>query len=191
MSYILDALKKAERDRLREDPKELNDFASSTWDPYQQKAESHSVKYLALAIGFLTLLLGLVIYSGSLNQAPTDALLKDRPDVEQSLIEGDLAEEEALSKEEALPENISAGPIGDAPNQVPVESAATLRQPLPKLTISGQMYLAEGSPSNRLFAGQRTFRVGDKLDQHWTLMAINLQSFDIQSGDQTATLPYR
>ena len=29
MSYILDALKKAERDRLREDPKELDDFASS------------------------------------------------------------------------------------------------------------------------------------------------------------------
>jgi hypothetical protein len=33
--------------------------------------------------------------------------------------------------------------------------------------------------------------LGDKLDQHWTLVAINLQNFDIRSGDQTATLPYR
>jgi len=40
MSYILDALKKAERDRLREDPKELDDFASSNWDPYQQEPKS-------------------------------------------------------------------------------------------------------------------------------------------------------
>tara|TARA_B110000259_G_C13950120_1_gene376415 strand:+ start:396 stop:953 length:558 start_codon:yes stop_codon:yes gene_type:complete len=185
MSYILDALKKAERDRLREDPKELDDFASSNWDPYEQKTESSSVKYLALVIGFLALLLALVIYSGSLNQAPTEALLKDRPVVEQALTDPEFL------AEEALPATVSAGSIGDVPNQVPAESVARLRQPLPKLTVSGQMYLSEGSPSNRLFAGQRTFRVGDKLDQHWTLVAINLQNFDIRSGDQTATLPYR
>ena len=185
MSYILDALKKAERDRLREDPKELDDFASSSWDPYQQQAESNSVKYLALVIGFLALLLALVIYSGSLNQTPTEEVLEKRPVAEQALIQ------EELLDEEALPEVLYGNPIVDAPSQVPVESAATLRKPLPKLTISGQMYLAEESASNRLFAGQRTFRVGDKLDQHWTLMAIDVQSFDIQSDDQTATLPYR
>ena len=186
MSYILDALKKAERDRLREDPKELGDFASSNWDPYQQKTESNSVKYLALVAGFLALLLGLVIYSGSLSQAPADALLKDRPVVDQAL------KDDVFVAEEALPATVSASLIDDnVPNQVTAESVVTLRQPLPKLTVSGQMFLAEGSPSNRLFAGQRTFRVGDKLDQHWTLMAIDVQSFDIQSGDQTATLPYR
>ena len=73
MSYILDALKKAERDRLREDPNELDDFASSNWDPYQKATESNSVKYLVLVIGFLALLLVLVIYSGSVSQAPTTA----------------------------------------------------------------------------------------------------------------------
>ena len=35
MSYILNALKKAERDRLREDPQELDNFASAHWDPYK------------------------------------------------------------------------------------------------------------------------------------------------------------
>jgi hypothetical protein len=37
MSYILDALKKAERDRLREDPKELDDFGIPTSKPQNQK----------------------------------------------------------------------------------------------------------------------------------------------------------
>ena len=44
MSYILNALKKAERDRLREDPKELDDFASANWDPYQQAPSSSRLK---------------------------------------------------------------------------------------------------------------------------------------------------
>ena len=40
MSFILNALKKAEQERLREDPKDLEDFASARWDPYEQKASS-------------------------------------------------------------------------------------------------------------------------------------------------------
>ena len=43
MSYILDALQKAERDRLREDPKELDDFVSANWNPYEPEVESTSV----------------------------------------------------------------------------------------------------------------------------------------------------
>lgn len=35
MSYILDALKKAERDRLREQPKDFDDLTGAHWDPYQ------------------------------------------------------------------------------------------------------------------------------------------------------------
>lgn len=177
MSYILDALKKAERDRLREDPKELDDFASSSWDPYQQKTESNSVKYLALVVGFLTLLLGLVIYSGSLSPAPSGELLVTKPVIEEILIQ------------EAAPEPLKAELRAKKAATLPVE--ASLRIPLPKLTISGQMYLSEGSPSNRLFAGQRSFKVGDKLDQHWTLVGINLQDYVVQSGDQSATMPYR
>jgi hypothetical protein len=37
MSFILNALKKAEQDRLREDPKDLEDFASARWDPLRTK----------------------------------------------------------------------------------------------------------------------------------------------------------
>ena len=39
MSYILKALKKAEHDRLREEPENLDDFVNSGWDPYEKKAQ--------------------------------------------------------------------------------------------------------------------------------------------------------
>ena len=59
MSYILNALKKAERDRLREDPQDLNDFASAHWDPYQPPPKATGPGRWLLA-GVL-LLLGLVV----------------------------------------------------------------------------------------------------------------------------------
>ena len=75
MSYILDALKKAERDRLREDPQELDDFASANWDPYQQTSSSISVKYLLLLAVTLVILVALVIYSGNFKiQSPITAV---------------------------------------------------------------------------------------------------------------------
>lgn len=179
MSYILDALKKAERDRLREDPKELDDFASSNWDPYQPATESNSVKYLVLVIGFLALLLALVIYSGSVSQVPATA----KPGV--------IATPQA---EELLkPEPLAAQPASKAADAEPLaqQIAPAGRKALPRLTISGHMYIAEGSSSNRLFANQRTFQAGDKIDQHWTLVAIKLQGYKIQSADRVETLPYR
>ena len=180
MSYILDALKKAERDRLREDPKELDDFASSNWDPFQQATESNSVKYLVLVIGFLALLLALVIYSGSVSQTPATAKPEAiaAPQAEGLLIPEPLAAQPASKAADA-----------EVPAREQVSSAG--RQALPQLTISGHMYIAEGSSSNRLFANQRTFQAGDKIDQHWTLVAIKLQGYKIQSADRVETLPYR
>ena len=40
MSYILNALKKAEHDRKREEPEDLDDFVSAGWDPYQEQPKS-------------------------------------------------------------------------------------------------------------------------------------------------------
>ena len=178
MSYILDALKKAERDRLREDPKELDDFASSSWDPYQQGPQTSSAKYLVLVIGSLALLMGLVIYSGSKTQAPNT--------VEPEMIA--TPQTEQLSAQTQSIEQ----PAPEVANPAPEKQAApAAEKALPQLTISGHMYIAEGSSSNRLFANQRTFRAGDKIDQHWTLVAIKLQGYEVQSADRVEILPYR
>ena len=92
------------------------------------------------------------------------------------------------------PEPLAAQPASKAADAEPParqQIAPAGRKALPQLTISGHMYIAEGSPSNRLFANQRTFQAGDKIDQHWTLVAIKLQGYKIQSADRVETLPYR
>ena len=53
MSYILNALKKAEQDRLRDNPKDLEDFASARWDPYQQQPSSSKT---AIILGLICIL---------------------------------------------------------------------------------------------------------------------------------------
>jgi hypothetical protein len=62
MSFILNALKKAEQDRLREDPKDLEDFASARWDPYEQKASSNKPLMIFSAVLLLVLSVGVLFY---------------------------------------------------------------------------------------------------------------------------------
>ena len=58
MSYILDALKKAERDRLRDDPQRLDDFTSAAWDPYQPiKTKKSASKAMVVLVIIVTCLL--------------------------------------------------------------------------------------------------------------------------------------
>ena len=58
MSYILDALKKAERDRLRDDPQRLDDFTSAAWDPYQPiRTKKSASKVIVVLVIIATCLL--------------------------------------------------------------------------------------------------------------------------------------
>lgn len=164
MSYILDALKKAERDRLREDPKELDDFASSNWDPYQQPSKSDLPRYLFFLAVLLLVMGALFIYSRMLN-------------LPQPTIDMVSVQQDQVSAEAAPPAAVP--PTG--------EKSLTL----PQLQISGHMYIDEGSASNRLFANGRSFRQGDKIDEHWILTNIGVEGIEINAAERRETLPYR
>lgn len=164
MSYILDALKKAERDRLREDPKELDDFASSNWDPYQQPSKSDLPRYLFFLTVLLLVLGALFIFSRMLS-LPQPSV--DRAPVQQEL----------TSAQAAPPAAVLAS--GEKPLS------------LPQLQISGHMYIDEGSASNRLFANGRSFRQGDKIDEHWILTNIGVEGIEINAAERRETLSYR
>lgn len=161
MSYILDALKKAERDRLREDPKELDDFASSNWDPYYQPSKSDFPKYLFFLVCAILLVGSWIIYSGII-RLPQPA--------------------QSLSTSTTAPVTIE-----------PVVSPTAVERPpaLPDLQISGHMFIAEGSASNRLFANGRSFREGDKIDDHWILVTIGVENFAINAGQRREVVKYR
>jgi hypothetical protein len=164
MSYILDALKKAERDRLREDPKELDDFASSNWDPYQQPSKSDLPRYLFFLAVLLLVLGAFFIYWRMLNlPQPTIAMAP--------------VQQDQIITQAAPPASVP--PTGE-------KSLA-----LPQLQISGHMYIGEGSVSNRLFANGRSFRQGDKIDEHWILTNIGVEGFEINAAERREILPYR
>jgi hypothetical protein len=175
MSYILDALKKAERDRLREDPKELDDFASSNWDPYQQPAKSNAPRTIVLLLCILALVIGLVVYSG--------LLVRPQVPVQQPAVDSIQAAPAPQVIEKAA--NVKTPPVP------PVSTAEPEALALPQLQISGHMYMAEGSASNRLFANGGSFRQGDKLESHWTLVAVGIDGIEISAGQRREFLPYR
>ena len=169
MSYILNALKKAERDRLREDPKELDDFASANWDPYQQAPSSNRLKN-GLIIGAL---IALSITLGALG------ITYLSPSKSTAALSGPVS----TAQPELL--NAQATEVIEAP-QLPRRSNAEM----PVLSISGHMYFAEGSPSNRLFANNQAYRENDPIGEGWVLAKIGLQGIEIRSGERTAFLPY-
>jgi len=95
----------------------------------------------------------------------------------------------------------SVQPLADVLQQAP-ESAPVIPQtipelkvsgpiPLPVMVVSGHMFIAEASVSNRLFTGQRTLRAGDRIDQNWILLTIDIGGFRVRNGERTEYIPYR
>lgn len=85
-------------------------------------------------------------------------------------------------------------------NEIRVESTANISEAqtsaptaetIPDFRVAGHMFINEGSSSNRLFIGDRSFREGDALNQTWTLVSINPDNFVIKAGNRTEILSYR
>ncbi|MGB0458802.1 MAG: hypothetical protein ACPGGM_02170, partial [Porticoccaceae bacterium] len=129
MSYILNALKKAEQDRLRDDPKDLEDFASARWDPYEQKTSSNKTALILSMILLVALAVAVAIYMNGF-----------KPLAQKT---------EILQSGEAVSQAIETQSIEADPYALPV------------LDISGHMFFAQGSKSNRLFANDQSFKEGD------------------------------
>ena len=165
MSYILNALKKAEQDRLRDDPKELEDFASARWDPYQQQSSTNRLNYI-LAIGLLlALALGGLAYLGVFSPS-SQVVIDNSPVISQAPAEKSYVEEKPVAELE--PAVVS----------------------MPQLAISGHMYFEQGSSSNRLFANDQSYREGDRLVGGWVLTSIGLEGIEVSSGQRVEFIAY-
>ena len=180
MSYILNALKKAERDRLREDPKELDDFASANWDPYQQSPSSNRLRN-SLIIGAI---IALSIAVGAIGVAyfSTHLSTMESADIEPAILEPAILDSTATTPEPANAQPIDVTEVSKPPQRSKAE--------LPVLSISGHMYFAEGSPSNRLFANNQAYRQNDSIAEGWVLAKIGVDGVEIRSDERTAFLPY-
>jgi hypothetical protein len=82
-----------------------------------------------------------------------------------------------------------------APVEIPESVTTVQTQPvdpmaLPLLNISGQMFFAQGSSSNRLFANDQSFKEGDLVANGWVLVVIQLDGIKLKKNDRLEFIPY-
>ena len=164
MSYILNALKKAEQDRLRDDPKDLEDFASARWDPYEQKSASNKTAIVLVFISLAILGLAVVIYQGGLKP---------------------LTQKVEMVSDNSQPANIVEPLMDELKPMIDPDPFA-----LPVLEISGHMYFAQGSESNRLFANNQSFKEGDLIANGWQLTAIGVDGIKMEKQSRSVFIAY-
>ena len=164
MSYILNALKKAEQDRLRDNPKDLEDFASARWDPYEQQTSSNKTALILSMIALVALGVAVVIYMDGL-----------KPLVQKT---------EILQSGEAVTQAVEKQSIEVKP------TVETDPYALPVLDISGHMFFAQGSKSNRLFANDQSFKQGDLVANGWRLSAIRIDGIELAKQGRSIFLAY-
>ena len=166
MSFILNALKKAEQDRLRDDPKDLEDFASARWDPYEQKPSSNMSLLIFSAVILVVFSVGVLFY------------LMDDTGFKQN--------NSVVSAVETNPK-----PTINLSNTVVAEKAQSIDpMAIPQLNISGHMFFAQCSSSNRLFANDQSYKEGDLVANGWVLMAIQLDGIKLKKNERLEFIPY-
>ena len=75
----------------------------------------------------------------------------------------------------------------------PQRSAPEVRSAVlaaPDWVISGSIYRAEGSSSNRIFVGANAWREGDQVDANWTVHRIGLDAVELRAGERRVLLKY-
>jgi hypothetical protein len=188
MSYILNALKKAERDRKREESEDLDDFVSAGWDPYQEQPKSNvSYKIAAIILLIATLLL-FGFYSLN-NQIISDTARQPEPQQDAKVVQAAMVSAPVI--EESV--NRQDKPISDEPTYEERVEQELVQQELrlPEVTIAGHIYIRSGSPKNRIFIGDKTYYVGDAIERDWIIESINFDSLNIRSGALSSELPLR
>jgi len=177
MSYILNALKKAEHDRKRDESEDLDDFVSAGWDPYQQPKKSADSYKLAIIIVVIAAVLFVGFYSLSFGPQQSVKILEAEAVTEQG-VEQPIAPENKPVITEITEEPVAEEPLVEALK-------------LPEVTIAGHIYIRSGSAKNRIFIGDKTYYVGDSIDGDWIIESINFDSLGIRSGALSSELPLR
>ena len=186
MSYILNALKKAERERLREDPKNLDEFATASWDPYSEpEKKGNTPVYILLA-----LLLSVVVIAGYLyvTTSPRQVTLPST---------GTKQNAETKEPESMVPTNLPAVEQQGFDSGVreldrPQERTEPDSVPqVPEVVITGHLFLGESSSLNRVFIADKSYQSGDSINSDWYIVSIGEGGILISSGDREHHISYR
>ena len=171
MSFILDALKKAERDRLRDEKFEIEDFTSSVWELNNTTPITSKRLFFQISSILIIFCLGVLIFVYvSLKDVILDDEI-DNTDATHLPIE--------FAPETSLISDIQTG-----------KSSMILAPSAPIIEITGSIFLSDGSKSNRVFIDDRALRTGDLVDLNWTVESIEVDGVVLRFKEHIERIPY-
>ena len=200
MSYILNALKKAEHDRLREEPQDLDDFVSSGWDPYQKPGQQRSRGAARYWLPLTIVVIAAALYywfttlssAQNFEQMTAEKITAEKmaPPVTETIASmQEVIEPQTLQAQAAAAQDLQSSTSELPTRAIPATNAAAVE--IPAVNISGHIFIRSGSRLNRIFVGEKTYHVGDSLDKNWVIESINSDSLTLRSGAMKTQLPLR
>ena len=174
MSYILDALKKAQQDRAREGGIDFEDITNISWDSIESDSERPGfVVIIVFSMTILALLIFFVYFIYERNSIELDFPSgKDYSEINESMSPN------AKGLEEKATLETSRDSIGENFKRAP------------DISVTGSIYMGDGASGNKIFIGDRAYREGDLIYEHWVLFLIGEQTIELRSGDSAYLINY-
>ena len=174
MSYILDALKKAQHDRVRENVMDVEDLTGVVWDSMELKKKRKGFTgVLVILVTALALIVSVVYFFYEKKLIERRFMSKaDNIELHKSeLSNSQVREESGIS-------------------QTSLDGIDKNFRRLPQIAVTGSIYMGNGASGNKIFIGDREYREGDVISGQWVLFHIGPEAIELRSGDSAVLVDY-
>ena len=184
MSYVLDALKKAERERRRQPEMGLENLEQDDWiRPLEENQQSGSKKtlwLLCLGLGVFSVILIVALRPDS----SQEEIITTYSPVEES--RSNLTSDESELALLEIPEEIISE------NSVPeVEVSVSLAEQISEFRFEGSLYIEGNLEASRVFINGQAYFVGDSLKNDVYISDISPDSVTLSNGYEQLIHPLR
>ncbi len=170
MSFILNALQKAERDRLRDEKFEIEDLTSSVWELNNTTRKPSRRLIFQISSILIIFCFGVLIF--------VYVNLKD------VILDGETADTDVTY----LP--IESAPESAFPGMQVGKSSIMEAPSTPIIEITGSIFLSDGSKSNRILIDDKALRTGDLVDLNWRVESIRGDGVVLRFKEHKVEIPY-
>lgn len=207
MSYVLDALRRAEKDRSRSPEPSLDNADTPDWTAPPEPQRFSRLPLISLVAACILLSILLLVYSFS--RPPAELVVSStssqasQSDVQQQLqaqpeppsispSPGQALPDENHSENSEVPirleadvfrENISASNrVSTVGSRADIADQPSFRQRVESMSFQGGLFNPQDSSKSYVFRGESAFRVGDALEENVYLLDISEDYLVISDG---------
>ena len=179
MSYILKALKRAENDRSKDNPKNFEDILSDEWSTREPDTKNYSRWTFFLAVLLIiaaVLILSIVLTDTTLNQRNSSF-----DESSKKIDSGMITERQEIVISDSAANDLSL-------NNNPIQSSISIDN-IGK-DISGYIFAGPNSNANSIFIGGKSYKKGFTIEDGWLITAIMQDGFVIEKDGKKKKLSY-